>query len=204
MSDLKQIAETLFATLAGELEHEGDTAGYSFLPEDTAIPAIESALRDAQREALESAAEEWCRRTELQAEHVYGWLRARAVALPVENTPAQGSTMSDLKQIAERLAGGHEVGGADCDALVMLHGECNCRLAERETEILAVLQSISTLPEQEIRERLGTDIQADGSLDRMTDGYVRWEPGWANATLDGNFSADELEAIAQWMRGDPK
>ena len=37
-------AQQLYETLAGDLEHEGDTAGFDTLPEDTAVPYIEAAL----------------------------------------------------------------------------------------------------------------------------------------------------------------
>jgi hypothetical protein len=30
--------------------------------------------------------------------------------------------------------------------------------------------------------------------------YLAWDPGDKEATLDGIFSAEELEAIAWWMR----
>jgi hypothetical protein len=48
-------------------------------------------------------------------------------------------------------------------------------------------------------EILGTDIQADGRL--FCGGrYLAWAVGDEEATLDADFTADELEAIAWWMR----
>lgn len=52
--------------------------------------------------------------------------------------------------------------------------------------------------EERAREILGTRIQEDGLYD------AGWYLGWTNtkkfATLDGEFSAEELEAIAWWMQ----
>jgi hypothetical protein len=38
----------------------------------------------------------------------------------------------------------------------------------------------------------------DGGLYGMGP-YLRWEPGQTSATLDGEFTADELRAIADYM-----
>lgn len=46
---------------------------------------------------------------------------------------------------------------------------------------------------------LGTDVQANGCL-YCLGRYLAWAPGDAEATLDAQFTADELEAIAWWMR----
>lgn len=47
-------------------------------------------------------------------------------------------------------------------------------------------------------------IQPDGGLyDTSHDAshdYLKWKPGDDTATLDGDFTADELEAIADHMR----
>ncbi len=56
-----------------------------------------------------------------------------------------------------------------------------------------------TTDEAKRREVLGDAIQADGSLHRLTE-YINWHPEWDEATLDGSFTADELEAIAAHMR----
>lgn len=46
---------------------------------------------------------------------------------------------------------------------------------------------------------LGSTIQSDNHLyDRMN--YTSWEKRDKTITLDGEFSADELEAMAIWMR----
>jgi hypothetical protein len=39
----------------------------------------------------------------------------------------------------------------------------------------------------------------DGSLYSIG-WYLNWDPGNKDADLDGQFSADQLEAIAWWMR----
>lgn len=53
--------------------------------------------------------------------------------------------------------------------------------------------------EKEAIEILGGRIHQDGGL---FDGgsYLSWSVGDAEATLDSTFTADELEAIAWWMR----
>lgn len=52
--------------------------------------------------------------------------------------------------------------------------------------------------EQAIRI-LGDAIGADGGLYRL--GWsIGWNAGAMSATLDGTFTADELEAIAWWLR----
>jgi hypothetical protein len=53
--------------------------------------------------------------------------------------------------------------------------------------------------EEKAREILGPDIGADGSL-FGGENYLHWSPGEQSATLDGSFTADDLEAIAWWMR----
>ena len=52
---------------------------------------------------------------------------------------------------------------------------------------------------EQAMEILGDMIQPDGGL---FDGahYVKWDVGSKDATLDCNFDADELEAIAWWMK----
>jgi len=47
---------------------------------------------------------------------------------------------------------------------------------------------------------LGDKIKdPDGSLYSLKE-YLRWKVGDKKASLDGNFTADDLEAIAWWMR----
>ncbi len=43
-------------------------------------------------------------------------------------------------------------------------------------------------------------VKADGSLSNGGM-YLHWDVGSPEATLDGEFSAEELEMIAAWMRG---
>lgn len=62
--------------------------------------------------------------------------------------------------------------------------------------------------EQQAREILGDSIRADGALDSVRK-FLMWptqagdRPPPNIAVLDGDFSADELEAIAWWMRNSP-
>lgn len=52
----------------------------------------------------------------------------------------------------------------------------------------------------EIKRVLRPEIfQPDGSLASLG-WYLDWPVGDREATLDGAFTADELEAIASWMR----
>lgn len=54
--------------------------------------------------------------------------------------------------------------------------------------------------EKQCNNILDSDIKkADGSLHSLS-WYLFWEKGDVQATLDGDFTADELEAIAWWMR----
>lgn len=53
--------------------------------------------------------------------------------------------------------------------------------------------------EAKAREILGDTIRPDGSLYHGLQ-YVYWVPEEKDVTLDSDFSADELEAIAWWMR----
>ena len=61
--------------------------------------------------------------------------------------------------------------------------------------------SYEAMNEQRAREILGRRIQADNSLMDPSD-YVAWPSasGGDVVCLDANFSADDLEAIAWWMR----
>lgn len=53
--------------------------------------------------------------------------------------------------------------------------------------------------EAKARELLFGSIGPDDRL--MNVGwYLSWAPGKEKATLDGDFTADELDAIAWWMR----
>lgn len=55
------------------------------------------------------------------------------------------------------------------------------------------------------RKILGSAIAEDNGLNSLG-WYLAWGPTWGprwgrlSATLDGEFTADELEAIAWWMR----
>jgi hypothetical protein len=52
---------------------------------------------------------------------------------------------------------------------------------------------------EKAQEILGGWIQEDGRL-YSVGAYLAWRAGDDCATLDGDFTADELEAIAWWMR----
>lgn len=59
------------------------------------------------------------------------------------------------------------------------------------------------MEEAEARERLSESVQADGTLDNLSR-YLYYDPTVrATATLDGEFTADDLDAIACWMRLHP-
>jgi len=53
--------------------------------------------------------------------------------------------------------------------------------------------------EAKAREILGDWIKPDGGL-YCLGRYVSWHTSAPDACLDDNFTADELEAIAWWMR----
>lgn len=55
------------------------------------------------------------------------------------------------------------------------------------------------MDENEARKILNTDIQEDDSL-YCGGRYLAWHPSDKEACLDAYFTADELEAIAWWMR----
>lgn len=52
---------------------------------------------------------------------------------------------------------------------------------------------------EEAQRILGDWIQSDGGLYCLGQ-YVAWTPPNDSVTLDSAFTADELEAIAVWMR----
>lgn len=58
------------------------------------------------------------------------------------------------------------------------------------------------MDEAQARELLEGAISTDGGLHSLG-WYLAWNPGRENATLDGEFTADDLEAIAWWMRNHP-
>ena len=56
------------------------------------------------------------------------------------------------------------------------------------------------MDEKRANEILPDDVKAvDGGLTSLG-WYLAWWPGNDTATLDGSFTADDLEAIAWWMR----
>lgn len=52
---------------------------------------------------------------------------------------------------------------------------------------------------EEARTILGEKIKEDNSLDDLSQ-YLSWNVNSKEACLDAYFTADELEAIAVWMR----
>ena len=55
------------------------------------------------------------------------------------------------------------------------------------------------MDEKKAKELLAPAIQTDGWLFNLG-WYLNWKLGDKDATLDGSFTADDLEAIAWWMR----
>ena len=55
------------------------------------------------------------------------------------------------------------------------------------------------MDKEKVENILKGDIQEDGRLYNVG-AYLAWTPGDKEATLDGDFDADELEAIAWYMR----
>lgn len=53
--------------------------------------------------------------------------------------------------------------------------------------------------QEQARAHLAEEIQPDGGLHNLG-WYLSWHRGESTATLDGVFTADDLEAIATWMR----
>jgi hypothetical protein len=54
------------------------------------------------------------------------------------------------------------------------------------------------MDENEARKILDKAVEDRGLYDAAW--YLNWNMGRPDATLDGRFTADELEAIAWWMR----
>ena len=44
------------------------------------------------------------------------------------------------------------------------------------------------------------DKRSKGRLQANDEWYLEFNPGCSEAILDGHFTADELEAVAMWMR----
>lgn len=61
----------------------------------------------------------------------------------------------------------------------------------------------TTMNEARAREILGGWIDKSDSGLFCLGYYIAWTPGEEKATLDDEFSAEELEAIAWWMRHKP-
>ena len=55
---------------------------------------------------------------------------------------------------------------------------------------------------EEAEKILADCIKSDGTLYNLG-AYLSWSLSYEEATLDGEFSADQLEAIAWWMRNMP-
>jgi hypothetical protein len=53
--------------------------------------------------------------------------------------------------------------------------------------------------EEQARAILGESVEPDGSLFNLGH-YIAWDKDSDEVTLDCRFTADELEAIAWWMR----
>ncbi len=57
--------------------------------------------------------------------------------------------------------------------------------------------------EEQARKILGDAVHPDGSLYQLGQ-YLCWNGKEDDACLDADFTADELEAIAWWMRNKKK
>ena len=57
--------------------------------------------------------------------------------------------------------------------------------------------------EQKAREILGTTIQPDNSLYCLGQ-YIAWHPDSKEATLDAEFTIEEITAISWWMNNKGK
>jgi hypothetical protein len=93
---------------------------------------------------------------------------------------------------------------AELDLLITMTPTSELR--NKITEInIAVMQlefgGSSIMDEAQAREILKDHIQSDNQLNNVGR-YLNWHPTVRNfeATLDGDFQAEELEAIAWWMR----
>ncbi len=58
---------------------------------------------------------------------------------------------------------------------------------------------MTMIGKKEVIKELGNYIQKDGGLYSLG-AYLAWSVGDDGAVLDGTFSAEELEAIAWWMK----
>ena len=56
------------------------------------------------------------------------------------------------------------------------------------------------MDENEARKILDGAIEEDGSLKHGGSGYIWWIRGEDTVCLDDHYTADDLEAIAWWMR----
>lgn len=54
--------------------------------------------------------------------------------------------------------------------------------------------------EEQARKILGDAIRLDGVSLYSLGWFLRWDPEYDRAVLDGDFTAEQLEAIAWWMR----
>jgi len=54
--------------------------------------------------------------------------------------------------------------------------------------------------ETRAREILEDDILPDGSLSSGSNCHFEWEVGSERIVIDGSLAAEELEALAWWMR----
>jgi hypothetical protein len=81
------------------------------------------------------------------------------------------------------------------------------RVRDSEDAAIAMDAATSEMNEQRAREILASAVYADSDelCGHIAGGFLSWTPGRTEATLIGGegvdgFGADELEAIAWWMR----
>jgi len=98
----------------------------------------------------------------------------------------------------------------DCEADIRLPVDFGPADYARLIKFLASIAAVPPPPpsgwqpmtEARARVILGPAVNPDGSLDQLSQ-YLSWNPGEETACLDSDFEADELEAIAWWMRNTP-
>ena len=59
------------------------------------------------------------------------------------------------------------------------------------------------MDEKQARKILEDEIESNGELYSLGR-YIAWSINDAKATLDGSFTANDLEAIAWWMKNNKK
>jgi hypothetical protein len=80
---------------------------------------------------------------------------------------------------------------------------CLDRMQLMGDQLHALRSASGAMNEVRATEILKKEVQGDGGLYSLG-WYLAWTPGDLDATLDGQFTADDLEAIAWWIRNKRK